>query len=94
MTTWATPRATGRRSQRWLTVVAVRNVASIRTGEPARQEAGGFLLQLLQTLPGWRPSPEHGPLVRIAAPRPGYDRGLGYFPLAFHTLVDTEGATP
>jgi len=79
--------------QRWLVVVAVRNAAGQRSGAGARQAAGPLLSAVLSALLGWSPSPDHQPMKRIDAPRPAFTPGgFAYFPLAFETRINTEGA--
>ena len=77
--------------QRWVVVVAVRNLRTPHTGEDARGEAGPLLSAVLEALQGWRPSAEHTPLELAAGPAPGFSKGYGYFPLAFATRVVTRG---
>jgi hypothetical protein len=73
--------------QRWLTVVATRNVRNISDGKAAREDAGKIVLEVLDALAGWQPDGEHGNLVRIAGPSPAYRTGYLYIPLAWHTAV-------
>jgi hypothetical protein len=79
--------------QRWLAVLAIRN-ARDATGQASREQAGPLLSALIQQLQGWKPSPQHGLLVRIEAPEPAYTPNFAYFPLAFETALATTGATP
>lgn len=76
-------------AQRWLVVVAVRNVRQAATGDGARGEAGPLISQTLAALSGWQPSPSFRPLRRVAGPRPGYNAGFGYFPLLFEAQLVT-----
>jgi len=77
--------------QRWLAVLAVRNARGQATGEGVAAEAGPVLGAMIVALSGWAPSPEHQPLVRVAAPRPGFSPALGFYPLAFETQISTRG---
>lgn len=69
-------------TERWLTVVAVRNVKSARSGEDARQDAGPIMDALFFALLGWQPAGVR-PLEAVTPPRPGFNAGFGYFPLAW-----------
>jgi hypothetical protein len=73
--------------QRWLTVVATRNVRAIGSGKAAREDAGTVILQALAALAGWQPSEEHGQMVRIPGPRPAYRDGYLYVPITWHTAI-------
>lgn len=73
--------------QRWMVVVAVRNVADQGVDERLTTEAGLALGAAIQALSGWAPSPNHRPLVRVAAASPEYSPGLGLFPLMFETTL-------
>lgn len=77
--------------QRWLIVPMVRNVRDMTTGSAARDAAGEYLLRIIKTLNGWRPTAEHGPLRLTApgAPRV-YQGGVAYAPAQFETLVRIE----
>lgn len=68
--------------ERWLTVVAVRNVRSARSGADARADAGPILDGVFAALYGWQVSGVK-PLQPILPPRPGFDAGFGYYPLAW-----------
>lgn len=78
--------------QRWLVVVAVRNVQDVANGEAAVNEAGATVTGVLKALSGWTPSAEHGPLRRATAARLAYQAGFGWVPLAFDTRIFTEGS--
>lgn len=77
--------------QRWLAVLALKNRRDTRTGEAWRREAGPMLTRLNTALQGWRPSREYGPLIKAAAPGPGFEAGFGYFPLAYHSRIVLKG---
>jgi hypothetical protein len=68
--------------ERWITVVAVRNVRSARSGEDARQSAGPIMDALFHALLGWQ-TDGIKPLLPANPPRPGFAAGFGYFPLAW-----------
>ncbi len=76
-------------AQRWMIVVAVRNVRQTLSGDGARGEAGPLISQTLAALSGWQPSPAFRPLRRVPGPRPGYNAGFGYFPLLFEAQLVT-----
>ena len=77
--------------QRWLAVLALKNRRDTRTGEAWRREAGPMLTRLNACLQGWRPDRDHGPLIKAAAPGPGFEAGFGYFPLAYHSRIVLKG---
>lgn len=77
--------------QRWLVVVAVRNVRDNASGQATREDAGPLLSLVLSALLGWRPSTEHSALKLGVAPAPVYDAGFGYFPLTFSTRLTARG---
>lgn len=68
--------------ERWLTVVAVRNLKTARSGEDVRQDAGQILAALFESLLGWQADGVK-PLLPTNPPRPGFNAGYGYFPLAW-----------
>lgn len=78
--------------QRWLVVLAVRNARGADTGEGARAQAGPLITALLTALQGWQPGADHRPLVRVAAPAPGYSPAFAYYPLAFEAPISVIGA--
>jgi hypothetical protein len=74
--------------QRWTVVTACRNAATQRTGQAVREEAGPFMMDVLNALSGWQITPEHTPLLLTDAPQggePGYSKVFGYYPLQFKT---------
>lgn len=71
----------------WLVVTAVRNVASTRTGAPARRDAGELMARAGAALMGFRPGNAAGPLRMTSAPAAAFAAGFMYLPLAF--LVET-----
>lgn len=85
--------ASGRQVQvreRVLVSVAVRNLATLRSGEAAREEAAPLAAQLLGMLAGWQPPTPPGgrgcrPLAAETPPPPAYADGYGYYPLQFAT---------
>lgn len=76
--------------QRWLVVVAVNNVRDTRGGTDTRADAGVLISQTLKALSGWQPLPGSRELVRVNAPKPGFNAGFGYFPLAFEAVIITR----
>lgn len=77
--------------QRWLIVLAVRNARQADGGAGLAAEAGPLISDLLQSLQGWQPSPDFRPLIRVAAPHPGYSPAFAYYPLAFECQIITLG---
>jgi len=78
--------------QRWLVVLAIRNAKQGDGGAGMAAEAGPLLVGLLKALQGWQPnSTDYRPLVRVAAPRPGYSPAFAYYPLAFESQIVTTG---
>ena len=72
-------------SQRWLTVIVVRNVKQVGTGQAAREDAGPMATAVIRALHRWRP---HGymPLKLVTSPyAPGYEGGRIHLPLAWET---------
>ncbi len=78
-------------AQTWLVVVAVRNVRDTKGGAAAREDAGPLISKTLAALSGWA-APGFRPLRRVNAPRPGFNAGYGYFPLAFEAKLITGAA--
>lgn len=78
--------------QTWLVVVAVRSARDTRGGAGSREEAGPLIAAVIKALSGWQPAPEFRPLGRVNAPRPGFNAGFAYFPLAFEARFITKGA--
>ena len=79
--------------QTWLVVVAVRNVRDTVGGSAAREEAGVLISQVLTALSGWRCAPEEKPLTLVTPPRPGFNAGYAYFPLAFKFSFFAKGVS-
>jgi hypothetical protein len=77
--------------QTWHTVVVVRNVRGIRSGEAAREEAGQILDAVFRALTGWRPGAEFRRLRPANAPRAGYSKGYGYYPLSWTLKMQMRG---
>ncbi|WP_275100147.1 phage tail terminator protein [Sedimenticola hydrogenitrophicus] len=75
----------------WHTVVAVRNVRGIRTGEAAREEAGPLLGAVFSALTGHKLAPDLRNLRPTAPPRPGYRKGYGYYPLTWTQRMQHRG---
>lgn len=74
-------------SERWLTVIVVRNVRSAKSGEDARQDAGPILDAAFAALLGWIPVETVKPLLPSTPPRPVFNAGMGYFPLAWQVRL-------
>lgn len=67
----------------WYAVVAVRNVATPRSGQAARQEAGPLVALVVAALAGSRPEGVTKPLAFKTPPKPRYIGGYQYIPSAF-----------
>lgn len=78
--------------QRWLVVLAVRNATQSDGGAALTNEAGPLLSALIEALQGWAPSDDFRPLVRIAAPLPGFSPAFAFYPLAFEAALITVTA--
>jgi len=72
-------------AQQWMVLVAVRNVAQIASGAPARADAGTIADAVLAALMGWQPPGTSQPLRLSALPDPGFIAGLQWVPLTFST---------
>lgn len=81
--------------QRWQVILAVRNVSRIRSGRPARSQAGPIVSRLLDALSGWQPGSPFGPL-RAVTPQaaPFADQGVFFYPLEFETRFAYQARTP
>lgn len=74
--------------QRWLVVLAVKNVADQRAGSSARRDAGPLIAKIMNALAGWQlPLPGVRPLSRAGSPGPAFEKGYGYFPILFTAEV-------
>lgn len=69
--------------QTWLAVVATRNVASLRSGDAARADAGAIARRVLKALMGHTLPGSSRPLRPTDAPEAAYSAGFMYLPLAF-----------
>lgn len=76
----------------WWTVVAVRNVSRMHSGEAARSEARPIVQQIKGALMGWQVDGLADPLFLANAPRAGYRAGFLYLPLAWraHFVVSNQ----
>ncbi len=75
---------TVRISQRWLTVIAVRNLRGRGKNDAARQDAIPLAQTLAGSLMGFQPLPKDaGPMRLETAPVPGGQNGFLYVPLAW-----------
>lgn len=84
-----TPKPAGRveTTQDWLTVVAVRNLRSLASGDQVRDAAGPLLAQVVDALDRYQPGAGFGSLALADAPPAGYSAGHGYFPLGWRVSV-------
>lgn len=71
--------------QRWLCLVAVRNLAESTSGQPAREDAGTLADVVLTALMGWQPPGASAPLSLVELPDLGYVAGYQTLPLVFAT---------
>lgn len=76
---------------RWLVIIAVREVSTIRTGERARAATNDIARAALQALMGWQPRPGVGSLACATPPRPHYLQGALLYPLAFECTEVIKG---
>lgn len=76
-----------RLAQTWLVVVAVRNLATGKTGAGARADAGQLAGTVAAALIGWQPASAMRPLQLATPPAAGYNAGYMYLPLAVSTDV-------
>ena len=67
-------------TQRWVTLVAMRNQRDLDGGHDARQDAGVLAMQVIDALNGRRFAPAH-PLTAATPPAPWYMDGHYYLPL-------------
>lgn len=79
-------------AQRWGVIVAARSRIDPLGGTGVEAHAGPVILQALRQLQGWRPTPYHSPLVRVAAPGARYGTLFAYYSYAFETTVPVIGA--
>lgn len=77
---------------RWLTVVTTRNLKSTASGSDARLDAAAIVDAVYVALAGWRPAAGYKPLQLADAPRPGFDAGFFYLPLAWRAETIMKGA--
>ena len=73
--------------QRWLVIVAVRNVSGVHTGAAAREDAGEVLAHLFPALQAYRPSAGHSRLTLVPPPPAVYRAGFAYIPTAWETNI-------
>lgn len=67
----------------WYAVVAVRNVATQRTGAAARSEAGPLVTRIINALAGASMTGAASVLALVTPPKAGYAAGYQYIPTAF-----------
>ncbi|GKS97031.1 hypothetical protein [Acidovorax sp. SUPP2825] len=67
----------------WFVVAAVRNVATTRSGQAARQDAGALAAHVVGALAGAQVPGAVRPLTLITPPPAGYAAGYLYLPTAF-----------
>ena len=67
----------------WYVVVAVRNVATPRTGAAARSDAGLLLTRVINALAGASVPGAVSTLALMTPPGAGYSAGFHYIPTAF-----------
>jgi hypothetical protein len=76
---------------RWLAVLAVRNVADVTSGAPARAEAADIATRIVARLYRWKGNGALA-LQPLDAPRPIYEDGLLLITIPFEaqTIIDKE----
>lgn len=67
----------------WYAVVAVRNVATQRTGAAARSEAGPLVTRIINALAGASMTGAASVLALVTPPKAGYAAGYQYIPTAY-----------
>lgn len=67
----------------WYAVVAVRNVAKVGSGQPARQAAGALVAKVIGALAGASMPGATRTLSLVTPPPAGYIAGFQYVPSAF-----------
>ena len=77
--------------QKWLTVLAIRNIRDIKNGATKNSLAGEILFQIHSFLAGYQLSKDHGFLRREPGPTPQYSNNFAYFPLMFSTKIEMKG---
>jgi len=77
--------------QKWLVVLAVRDIRDIRNGATKNSMAGEILLQMHTFLAGYQLSKDHGFLRREPGPSPRYLKNFVRFPLMFSTKIEMKG---
>ncbi len=82
-------------TQRWQVILTCRNVGNMRSGEPARRQAGPLITKIIQALAGWHPGSPYG-LLRIVTPSlaPSWFDGVLMWPLEFETKFAFMAQTP
>lgn len=76
-------RTAWRLAHTWHAVVTVRNVATARSGQAARQDAGPLLARVMSALAGANVAGAAGPLVPVTPLAAAYDAGYQSVPSAF-----------
>lgn len=71
--------------QRWLCLVAARNLTEAASGQRAREDAGTLADAVLNALMGWQPPGASAPLTLAELPDLGYVAGYQTLPLVFST---------
>lgn len=71
--------------QTWMVWVHVRNVATMQSGEKARNQAGEIASHVLKAMMGFKPEEVNKPIVLTNSMPSQYSGGMLYLPLAFAT---------
>ena len=71
--------------QTWMVWVHVRNVATMQSGEKARNQAGEIASHVLKAMMGFKPDEVNKPIVLTNSMPAQYSGGMLYLPLAFAT---------
>ncbi len=77
--------------QQWLLITVVRTGRETVSGSEERAMSGPLLIQLCETLIGWQPGAEYGPLTFKKVSGPLYHNGYGFYPLRVSTRLILRG---
>jgi hypothetical protein len=73
--------------QTWMVWVHVRNVATMQSGEKARNQAGEIASHVLKAMMGFKPNEVSKPIVLTNSMPAQYSGGMLYLPLAFTSEI-------
>lgn len=71
--------------QRWLFLIAVKNVSDIKGGSGKRAEAGPLLMKTIRAFAGWKPSAlkQLREAIRVSAPGATTLDNIAFYPVQF-----------